>query len=76
MVIQIEKKKLEEKPITRRTYIHAQPYFTLGKSIGSSSSSTKEVVGIISEVIALVAHIIGCNIALKTASSTSNATTC
>jgi hypothetical protein len=69
-------KELEEEPIKRQTYVHVRARFTLGGSIGSSSSSTKRAVGIISEFGLLVTCIIGCNIALKMASSSSKATMC
>jgi hypothetical protein len=68
--------KLEEIPIKRQTYVHVQMHFFLARSTSSSSSSTKGAVGIISKVAELVACIIGYNIALKMASSTSKATTC
>jgi hypothetical protein len=61
-------KGLEEKSITRQIYAHVRARFTLDRSTGSSSS-TKEEVGIISEVAALVVCIIGCNRALKMATT-------
>jgi hypothetical protein len=66
----------EENPIRGQTYVHVRMRFTLGGSSGSSSSSTKEAVGITSEGAVLVARIIGCKIALKMASSASKATMC
>jgi hypothetical protein len=68
--------KLEEIPIKRQTYVHVQMHFFLARSTSSSSSSTKGAVGKTFEDTMLVAQIIGCNIALKMASSSSKATMC
>ena len=69
-------KELEEELIKRQTYVHVWARFTLGGSTGSSSISTKKEVEIISKFGLLVTCIIGCNIALKMALSSSKATMC